>query len=98
MCEDAKKLLHLKISSCDEHTLQVLKVASCIGNIFSMQTIKLIVSRSDGINGAISSGMIIQCKRSDTMCQFVHDNIQEAAYSLLLDNTKPTLLCIGKKL
>ena len=31
------------------------------------------------------------------MYHFVHDNMQEAAYSLLSENSKEILLCIGKK-
>jgi len=96
--ENVKQLLRLKILSFDEHTQQVLKVASCIGSSFSIRILKLVVNRSEGILGAISSDMIVQCKGSDTMYNFVHDNIQEAAYSLLPDNPRPMFSYIGKKL
>ena len=58
----------------------------------------MIVSRTDGIEGALATNMISQCKGSNTMYHFVHDNIQEAAFSLLPRNPKPLYLCIGKKL
>ena len=96
--EDVKELLRLKISSFDEHTQQVFKVASCLGSSFSLRTIKLIVNRSDGIECALTTKMIAQHKGSDIIYHFVHDHIQEAAFSLLPEDPRAIFLYIGKKL
>jgi len=96
--ENVKELLRLKILSFDDYTQQALKVASCIGCSFSIRILKLIVNRNEAIKGAITSGMIIQSKGSEIMYHFAHDNIQEAAYSLLPDNPEIMLFYIGKKL
>ena len=96
--ENVKELLRLKILSFDEYTQQSIKAASCLGSSFSIRILKLIVNHNEGIKGAVSSGMIIQSKGSDTIYHFAHDNIQEAAYSLLPENPKEILLYIGKKL
>ena len=92
------ELLRLNILALDENTQQVLKVASCLGSTFSLQTLKLIVNRSDPIERALSTGMITQQNGSVKIYRFAHDQIQMAAYSLLPEDPREMFLHIGKKL
>lgn len=57
-----------------------------MGNPFSLSLVKVIVNSSTGIDGALSTGMITQYKGSNTLYRFTHDNIKEAALSLVPQN------------
>ena len=92
------ELLRLKILALDENTQQVLKVACCLGSSFTLQTLKLIVNRSDPIDHALSTGMITMQNNSRKTYRFAHDQIQTAAYSLLPEDPREIFLYIGKKL
>lgn len=50
-----------------------------------------------GAEGALSSGMIVNYKGSDTYC-FAHDQIQHAAKSLLPEDPEPIYLYAASKL
>ena len=91
-------LLRLKIQALDVNTQQALKVASCLGSSFSLQTLKLIVNRANSIECALSTGLITQQNGSDRVYSFVHDQIQEAAFSLLPADPRQIFLYIGQKL
>ena len=79
----------------DEQTQQTLKVASCLGSPFSLETLKLIVNTNKGVEGALNSEIITQHKGSNIIYRFAHDQIQQAAFSLLPDNPKEIFLYIG---
>ena len=96
--ENVLELLRLKILQYDEHTQLALKTASCLGNPFSLLNLELIVNSKKGIMGALNTGMITQYKGNDNIYHFVHDNIQEAAFSLLPTDSKQIFFYIGKKL
>ena len=62
-----------------------------MGSPFSLPLVKLIVNSSRGIEGALSTGMITQYKCSNTLYHFTHDNIKEAALSLVPQNDNISL-------
>ena len=95
IAETVLELLRLKILALDEQTQQALKVASCLGSPFSLKALKLIVNNSKGIEGALNSEIITQYKGSDSIYRFAHDQIQQAAFSLLPDDPKEIFLYIG---
>ena len=82
------ELLCNKVLAFDEQTQQTLKVASCLGSPFSLITLKRVVNNKDAIESALSTGLIVQHnERSNTMYRFVHDQVQEAVFSLLPKNS-----------
>merc|ERR1719445_1977565 len=76
-------LLCIKISKLDDSTQQVIKVASCLGNSFPLLILKLLVSHDVAVKNALATGLIIKSKESDTIYRFAHDQIQQAAFSLI---------------
>ena len=70
---------------------------SCLGSSFYLPSVKLIVNSSKGIEGALSTGMIVQYKGSSTLYCFVHDQVKEAVLSLVPKNDN-IFLYIGMKL
>jgi len=97
VAESELELIRKKMLSLDNLVLTTLKVMSCLGSPFSLPLVKLIVNSSEGIEGALSTGMIIQYKGSSTFYHFIHDQSKEAALSLMPKNDK-IFLYIGMKL
>ena len=92
------ELFRSKIQALDENCQQVLVTASCLGSTFTLQTLQLIVNRTDSIESAVSSGLIAQQNGNERLYRFVHHQVQQAAFSLLPPDPKEILLYIGKKL
>ena len=64
----------------------MIQFRSCLGSPFSILSVKVIVNSSRGIDGLLSTGMITQYKGSNNFYCFAHDNIKEAASSLVPEN------------
>ena len=96
MTENVLELMRQKILSFDEDSQNALKVASCLGSPFSLDMLKITVE-CKGIDCSISAAMFAGYKGCKTMYRFAHDNIQQAAHSLI-DDTKSFGWKIGIKL
>ena len=96
MTENVLELISRKILSFDEDSQYALKVASCLGSPFSLEMLKIAVD-CKGIDCSISEAMFAGYKGSNILYLFAHDNIQQAAYSLI-DDTKSFFWKIGVKL
>ena len=115
------ELMSNKIRNNLDRTQEVLKLGSCIGNRFDLQTLTIIAKTSPqeiarSLDNAIVQGLILPLSNihksieldvvnfeSSLLMQveykFVHDRIQQAAYSLLSETDRLALhLKIGRAL
>ena len=90
-----------KLRKLSRRTMQEMRLAACIGNRFDLHTLAMISSMPDedtrkSIDEAVQEGLLL--RRDDTY-SFLHDRIQEAAYSLVPEEQRAGLhLSIGRLL
>ncbi len=90
-----------KIRQLDSSAQYLLQLAACIGFKFSISNLSIIVKQSEdaalqGLQPALREGLIVAY---DGQYQFVHDRIQQAAYSLIPEDELPAQhLQIGRLL
>ena len=85
---------------------RVLETAACIGNRFELQTLAKLLAREpeqvhEDLWTAVQQGMVrsSELHERDATYTFVHDRIQEAAYSLLNDGERRSVhLRVGRQL
>jgi predicted ATPase/signal transduction histidine kinase len=79
-------LMIRKIALLPAATLQVLKVAACIGEEFDLDLLGRVLRRVKGVSpsalqAALQAGLVIQGEAATG--QFVHDKVSEAVYQLI---------------
>lgn len=90
-----------KISRMSPATRQALQIAACIGNRFTLSVLATIQGRTEIATGsdlweAIQEGLVVTAK---TEFRFLHDRVQQAAYSLIApEDIGPLHLKIGRQL
>lgn len=90
-----------KLNRLPASTQDVLKLAACIGNRFTLPTLKMIYQRSEDdttahLFPALQENLVV---RVEEFYSFYHDRIQEAAYSLIPDAQKKEVhLRVGRLL
>ncbi|MCC5621881.1 AAA family ATPase, partial [Nostoc sp. CHAB 5715] len=96
-----------RIQKLPAETQQVLKLASCIGNRFDLEVLAIVGEQSiektaNALVDAILRGLIIPIESDETgqkNYRFYHDRVQQAAYSLIADESKSVVhLTIGRLL
>ncbi|HHB93205.1 MAG TPA: GAF domain-containing protein [Thioploca sp.] len=108
MTNNVVELMVNKIEKLPIDTIGILKLAACIGNQFSLETLSTIYqhSHSDTLTSlwkAIEENLVLSLdddyRQSTEYFKFQHDRIQQAAYSLIGDLQKSQLhLQIGRLL
>jgi histidine kinase len=84
-------------------TIDILKIASCIGNKFDKRSLSVIKQKNEKeiehlLNLPLADGLVI-ISSSDSEYKFAHDRIQQTIYSLIPDREKAALhLQNGKRL
>lgn len=84
--DNVVELMAHKIERLNDETLEVLKLAACIGNRFTLSTLSTAYDKKADITllhlqQALSDGLIEQ--QDESVLAFYHDRIQEAAYGLI---------------
>ncbi|MDP1772345.1 MAG: diguanylate cyclase [Methylobacter sp.] len=83
--DNVAELMLRKLSRFPETARESLKLAACFGNRFTSEDLSMVSGKSNrqeviNLQPFISAGMILQGKNH---FRFVHDRIQEAAYTLI---------------
>ncbi|HRI63414.1 MAG TPA: ATP-binding protein [Polyangium sp.] len=105
-------LMATKIRRLSANAIEVLELAASIGNEFSLRTLRVVHERSleqtvADLREAVALGLILpsagwpegkpEPEADAVTCRFLHDRVQQAAYSLLSDQERQLLhLRIGR--
>lgn len=86
------EILSKRVDKLDERTYKLLKIASCIGNIFSKSILKEIYADDatfeSSLNSALQQEWIIDTSDSNEKTfRFSHDKLQEVIYSKIETNS-----------
>ncbi len=115
LTDNVVDLMSKEISKFSGDTQKALTMAACIGNRFDLNTLSIISERTikdlaSDLSEALRRGLIIPLKEAykyidythdecNVVYKFAHDRIQQAAYSFLSEEGKPSVhLRIGKLL
>ncbi|MUG95726.1 AAA family ATPase [Scytonema sp. UIC 10036] len=104
--ENVVEFMALQIEKLPRKTQDVLKLAACIGNQFDLKTLAIVHQKSeadtaDNLWTALLEGLIIQDSEKSKLSKykFIHDRVQQAAYSLISKSQKKKIhLKIGQLL
>jgi predicted ATPase/signal transduction histidine kinase/CheY-like chemotaxis protein/tRNA A-37 threonylcarbamoyl transferase component Bud32 len=105
--DNVVELMIGKLKKLPPATQQVLRLAACVGADFDLNTLSIISEKSTSevykyLTAAVQSGLILPTSELDEKLliqdyKFLHDRVQQAAYSLINEkNKQETHLKIGR--
>ena len=102
---DVQHLFLKKLQNIPKETLEILKLASCIGNSFNLQTLAeaLGMTAEEVLNliPAVHEGLVLPAanQKESSEYRFLHDKVQQAVYSMIEEKEKKEMhLVLGRLL
>ena len=102
--DNVLELMAGKIRRLSPATQRTLMVIACIGHQFELRTAALLLDRPEGeteasLAEARREGLILPVEGAEGAYRFLHDRVQQAAYSLLDERERPAAhLELGRRL
>jgi len=110
--DNVVQLMIDKLGELPNATIEVMRLAACVGNHFDLTTLAIIHEQqaartADDLLPAIKEGLVIPVSAVEmageklifSTCRFLHDRVQQAAYAMIEERLKRTVhLKIGRRL